>query len=181
MPVDASRTYHANQAVQLSELLLIKFSNQRFGTTTRRVMRVTEPDGPSTDGGLKARQTIVLAPEDDESGANLICGFVDSSRRTAELRSFIVVSQQYQARYNEDVDISRGEYDRFLQDLMEFLKMQGIDTRLTNTGPGRATSRASVPAQPPPQVKPPGLVLAVSIGLIVGFALGFVIFGLDII
>lgn len=171
--VEASRTYHANQAIQLSELLAIKFAHQTFGTSLRRVVKVTEPDGPSTDGGRKARQAIVLAAEDNSSN-DIVSGFVDVARRSAELRSYAVVGQQYQARHHVPVDLTKGEYDRFLADLLDFLKMQGIDTRVSNAVPRSSPPAGSARVA---KVPAPGLLVAVSVGLGVGLALGYVLFG----
>lgn len=183
MAVDASRTYHANQAVELGELLAIRFGDLNFGNTTRRNLKVSEPDGPSTDGGRKARQSILLAP--DGRGPAIVCGFLDVSRRTAEVRSFVLISQQYQQRHGVGLDFTREDYDRFVHELLEFLKLQGMDTRVSNAAQSSPAPRSSklpkAPQAPRPQVHAPALIVAVTVGLVMGFALGYVVFGLGIL
>ncbi|MFO0728805.1 MAG: hypothetical protein U1E65_33815 [Myxococcota bacterium] len=147
---EASRTFHASQAVQISDLIALKFVDQRFGTAVPRVLKVTEPDGPSTDGGLKARQSILLAPEDPSSAqAAIVCGFLDVSRRSAELRPFAVVSQQHQQRYGGNIDITKGEYERCIHDLHEFLRAQAIDSRVAVTAATRSPSMVPRRSLPP--------------------------------
>lgn len=178
MVVEASRTYHANQAVQLTELLSIRFAAESFGTNTRRILHVAEPDGPSTDGGRKARQPIMLVPEAEGEGANIVCGWLDVAKHTAEIRGFAVLTHQHQARYHTSVDISRGEYDRFVQELLDFLKMQGIDTRLNNVPPERQASLSQAPGPIVAKSTNQTIMLAAALGVVIGFALGFIVFGL---
>src|SRR5687768_14401573 len=97
--MDIRRTMHADQAVHLADLVSLKFSSIRYGTTSKRVLKVMEPDGPSTDGGRKARQSIVLAPEEGDEKGTIVCGWLDVFRRVAELKSYPVVSQTHQERY----------------------------------------------------------------------------------
>lgn len=166
---EPSRTFHANQAVMLSDLIRIKFSDRRYGTTTPRQLRITEPDGPSTEGGLKARQSVVLVPEGQESNQNaIVCGWLDVSRRTAELRSYPQISQQHQARYGGAPDLSRGEYERCVQELHEFLRSQAIDSRVS-VAPGRK-SQPPAPAASRAPGADRGLILSVAL---LSFVLGF--------
>lgn len=146
--MEPSRTHHANQAVELSDLIGLKFSPHRYGTEMPRYVRVREPDGPSTDGGRKARQAIVLCAERD-AGPDLMCGFVDVVKRTAELRSYAMVKQSFESRFNRELDITRGEYNRFLEALQAFLRVQSIETRVVNSGRG-PTSGSTVPLPAPP-------------------------------
>ena len=179
--VEPSRTYHANQAVQLTELITIRFANESFGTSTQRLVHVAEPDGPSTDGGRKARQSIVLKPKYGD-GPGIVVGWIDVSKATAELKGFSVLSQQHQARYHDIPDISRGEYDRFVHELMDFLKLQGLDTRLNNVPPERAASLSQPPK--PAAIAPTSnrtILVAAALGVVIGFALGFLVFGLPVL
>jgi hypothetical protein len=148
--VDGSRTYHASQAVALAELLLLKFAKERYGTTVPRVVKVLEPDGPSTDGGRKARQPLVLMPERGPENRGVMCGWIDGAKQMGELRSYAVINQAFQARHNEALDLSRGEYDRFLQAVQEFLKAQSLQVHFSNAPTARA------PTMPPASVPPPG-------------------------
>lgn len=172
--VTPSRTFHATQAAALAELLLLKFANERYGTTLPRVLKVLEPDGPSTDGGRKARQPLVLAPEKGPENRSVMCGWIDGAKRTGELRSYTVISQQFQARHGEALDLSRGEYDRFLQIAQEFLRAQGIEIHFSNAPVPRAST------VPPGSLPPPAARVPAAAGLtplLVGlsFVLGFVL------
>lgn len=174
MVIDGSRTFHASQAVALAELLLLKFSKERYGTTVPRVVKVLEPDGPSTDGGRKARQPLVLMPERGPENRGVMCGWIDGAKHTSELRSYAVINQAFQARHNEALDLSRGEYDRFLQAVQEFLKAQGLEVHFSNAPTARAATI------PPSSVPPPGVssgapswVVPALVGT--SFLLGFVL------
>ncbi len=186
--LEPSRTFHANQAVQISDLVSIKFAEQRFGTSQPRVLRVTEPDGPSTDGGLKARQSVILVPEGAETSAGaVICGFIDVSRRSAELRPYAAVSQQHQSRFGAPLDISKLEYERCLTELHEFLRSQAIDSRIQLAPGGRrsqppmpATQQASSPA-PDPATFPMQMVAVGGVCFVVGFLLCYALFAAGVV
>jgi len=171
---DMSRTFHANQAIQISELLTIRFARDAFGTAPQRKVAVSQPDGPSTDGGRKARQAILLSAEDG-TGA-LMCGFIDVAQHKAEVRNYSALSQEFQARHRRPIDISRGEYDRFLQDAREFLSMQGMHVHVAHA-PHLPDNRAV--SGPPPGARPwleRGLFAVV--GLAAGAVLGWIVFSL---
>lgn len=142
--VDPSRTRNANRAMHLSDLLALKFARERFGTEVPRYLRVTEPDGPSTDGGRKARQAILLCPEQEGPSSNIMCGFIDVALRQAELRSYAVVKAHFERRHQQPVDITRGAYNRMVDLLHTFLVTQSYDTRVTTTPPARAPSPGGV-------------------------------------
>ena len=168
--MDPKRTYHASQAVHMSDLLNLRFAKERFGTERPRHLRVREPDGPSTAGGRRARQAIVLVDFQDDGKSTLVCGFIDTVAKKAELRGYPMVKHAYEQRFGIGIDITRGEYGRMMSMLQDFMAGQGIETRLVNEPPPRtATVR---PTAPPKVVVPrgptPGWVWATA-----GFILGF--------
>lgn len=140
--LDTSRTFHANQAVELSDLINLKFSPHRFGTDNPRYVRIREPDGPSTDGGRKARQAVLLTGQNEDESHALVCGFVDVVNRTADLKAYPVIKAKFENRYHKDLDLTRGEYNRFLDMLQEFLDAQLITTTI-QSDPRRSTSAIS--------------------------------------
>lgn len=148
MTIDPSRTHHANQALALADLINLKFSPERYGTENPRYVKVREPDGPSTDGGRKARQAILLCSAKDEEDAGLVCGFVDVMKRVAELRSYVVLKQAYESRFHAELDLSRGEHGRFLEKMRDFLELQGLEVRVTNAprGPSVLAQPSQLPA-----------------------------------
>ncbi len=177
---DSSRTKHASEAQQISDLFATKFGTMRFGTEVQRYVLVKEPDGPSTDGGRKARQPIVLTSyEEETAGSGIMCGWVDSPRREAELRGFAVVKQSFESRHKRELDISRGEYNRMLDAVQEFLKVQAFQTRVTNAkrpSPRPAPSAAAQPA-PANANTTPMLVIA----FVLGFAVCYLLVAANII
>ncbi len=148
---DSGRTYHASQAVHMSDLLNLRFAKERFGTDRPRYLRVREPDGPSTAGGRKARQALTLVDFQDEKKSALVCGFVDTVARKAELRGYPMVKQAFEQRFNLPIDISRGEYGRMMSMLQDFMAGQGIETRLLNDPPPRAAPATPTPPRRPAQ------------------------------
>ncbi len=169
--MDPKRTYHASQAVHMSDLLNLRFAKERFGTDRPRFLRVREPDGPSTAGGRRARQAITLIDLQDEAKSTIVCGFIDTVAKKAELRGFAVVKQAYEQRFGDLIDITRGEYSRMMSMLQDFMAGQGIETRLVNEPPPRsATVRPTLPrAAPAPEVSSPAWAW-----LLLGFVFGFI-------
>ncbi len=173
MAADPRRTFHANQAVHLSDLINLRFSPERFGTANPRFIRVTEPDGPSTDGGRKARQAIMLCAQSDPDDRGIVCGHIAIKLKQAELRSYAYVKHQFETRFKRDIDISRGEYNRLLDLLQNFLRGQEYTSSIMNSPrSGSFIQPAGVPAgaarTAAPQAKGTGLALVLS------FAFGFV-------
>ena len=70
------RTVVAQQALDTSALLNMRFASRIVGSRTPRKLMVTVPDGPSTDGGKKVRQSVVLASGADPSAGTVVCGWV---------------------------------------------------------------------------------------------------------
>lgn len=167
--MDASRTRHASEALHLSDLINVKFAGNRYGTEVQRSLRVTEPDGPSTDGGRKARQAILLQHPTDER-RNLICGFINSAKRFCEVRSFQVVSEAHRRRHEEAVDISSGEYRRFTSDLKAFLEAHNFEFRIENA-PVRPRAPSTVRPTPAPIPATPSASASI-LQLFLAYALG---------
>jgi hypothetical protein len=170
--MDPSRTHHANQALHTADLINLKFSPERFGTENPRYVKVREPDGPSTDGGRKARQAILLCAASDEEGGGIVCGFVDVTKKIAELRSYVVLKQAFETRFHQELDLSRGEHGRFLEKMREFLGVQGFEVRVSN-----APRSPSVIAQPtlPPTTVDIKRSLPAWMGWVASGTIGFVI------
>jgi hypothetical protein len=184
MTRDPHRTYHANQALELSELVNLRFARARYGSEERRLVRMREPDGPSTDAGRKARQPLVLIREAEEE-ASLVFGFVDLFKRTADLRSHVVVKTQYEQRYRAPFAMTRTEYDRMLEDVRAFLREQAIDTRIASPSRPSAGVSGVMPAAAPAATAstrprgPPWLALLLSMAI--GFVLCYLLVVLEVL
>jgi hypothetical protein len=175
---DSKRTLHAQEAFKFSDVFGFKFQNVTFGAPPRR-LKLMEPE-MSTDGGRKARQSIVLAADADGARA-LVAGWLDVPRKVSELKSYNLQGAQYEARYGgERIDIQREEYERALAELQSFFRIQQIQTTVVEA-----------PARPPPRDKaapkaaespgPTGPMIAMlALGILIGFGLGYLVFHLRI-
>jgi hypothetical protein len=118
------RTAFSNKAAMVADLVKATFARRSYGTAPYR-LRIDEPDGPSTAGGLHARQPISLVSR-LESAPPVVVGWVDVSKKESQLRNYAVVSKRHKGRYNTELDINEEEYDRFLNELVETLFYGGI-------------------------------------------------------
>jgi hypothetical protein len=170
-PMDAHRTEFAQEAFKLAAVFSFHFERKAYGSLSPRRVQVHEPDGQSTDGGLKARQSIVLAPQEGNTRARaIVCGWLDSAKRSAELRAFDSVRRQYESRFQKSFDFAAEDYARMLEDVREFTRMNLIDLSLP---PVEAAVSAQQSAIPPavkkrPQAAPTWMIVTIVIlGIIV--------------
>lgn len=140
------RTVLAQQAMDASDVIHMTFSKRVVGTDPPRKLLVQVPDGPSTDGGKKARQSITLAPEDG-TGASVMCGWLDVGRHQAELRSFETVAEQFESRFGHAFDVTIQEYRDLMQELERTLRNLQVQTTFVDAGatpgPGVRPARAT--------------------------------------
>ena len=135
-PVDALddegpelRTAFSTKAVLIADLLRDTFSRRFFGRAPYRVLRVDEPEGPSTAGGLLARQSISLVAREG-SVPSLVCGWVDTAKQEAQLRCYESVALRYASHHGMELDLSPEHYEGFLETLVETLLSGGIKVRV---------------------------------------------------
>jgi hypothetical protein len=166
--VNPLRTALAAQGIHLSALFYAIFEKTRLPGTPRRQPRLMAPPGPSTGGGKMSRQNLTLVPEDDTDARSVVIGWADSSTGRAELRSWEVVSEGYQQRFNRPLDIPKGAYNKFVDQACGFFREQGIQV-----------DRVTKPSVPPPQDTQPrtnawflwSLVLVLTLTLGVGLGI----------
>jgi hypothetical protein len=125
----ALRTMFANHSALLAEQLRGAMSSKMYGRGPHRVLRIDEPEGPSTAGGKLARQAISLVPRKG-TGPSLMCGWVDVSKREAQLRNFEGVAKRYESHHGEPLEMQAEEYERFLTDVEEVLVKAVIKVRI---------------------------------------------------
>lgn len=106
----------AREGVSAAELVNAAFLRRTLGSVTPRRLEVAAPDGPSTAGGKRARQTIRLVPVQGE-GAPLMCGYIDAAKKRVELRGYATVAAQYQERFDSAFDVSASEYATLCKEL----------------------------------------------------------------
>jgi hypothetical protein len=109
-------TMTAREGLDAAELVNAAFSRKTIGKKTPRRVEVIAPDGPSTAGGKRARQTIRLVPAAGD-GSPVMCGFLDVAQKVVELRSYETLAQQYEARFGAVCDITQDEYAGLCRDL----------------------------------------------------------------
>jgi hypothetical protein len=109
-------TMTAQEGLNVSELVNAAFGRKTIGARTPRRVELVAPDGPSTAGGKRARQTIRLVPASGD-GAPVMCGYLDAARKIVELRSYGSVAEQYAERFSASFDVTEAEYAALCRDL----------------------------------------------------------------
>ncbi len=123
------RTMFSSRAVLIADQLRDKFSRRFFGRPPYRVLRIDAPEGPSTAGGLLARQAISLVSRQG-AAPSVVCGWVDTSKSEAQLRGYDSVVRRYESHHGTELDLSAEHYERFLDDVVETLSSGGIKVRV---------------------------------------------------
>ncbi|HYO74177.1 MAG TPA: hypothetical protein VEU33_49710 [Archangium sp.] len=147
------RTTFSTRAVLIADLLRDTFSRRFFGRSPYRVLRVDEPEGPSTAGGLLARQSISLVARDG-SAPSIVCGWVDTAKQEAQLRCYESVALRYASHHGLEWELSPEHYERFLETLVETLSSGGIKVRvLVLDEEGVALKQAQQKGGPAPRAR----------------------------
>jgi len=115
-----ARTFHAQRAFDLAvrfaeELGALRFGSDRFALVLRA------PDGPSTGGGVQARQAILLT---GKSGA-WVCGWVNVVEARCELESFGRLRPRGRGPARPDFEV----YESALQQVEIFFRQLGLEPR----------------------------------------------------
>lgn len=139
-PPKVKRTMMAQQALEVSDLLNMRFSGMPVGQEPKKRLLVNAPDGPSTDGGKKARQSITIGPADATSAAALMCGWIDVAHKKAELRSYRVVAAQSEQRYHKAFDVTQAEYEGLIREAQSLLGFQGFEIVVHDEMPAQTSS-----------------------------------------
>lgn len=109
-------TLTAREGVDVAELVKAAFGRKTYGAQTPRRVEVIAPDGPSTAGGKRARQTVRLVAAAGEA-APVMCGFVDAAQKRVELRTYASVSRQFEERFGAPFDVTEPEYGALCREL----------------------------------------------------------------
>jgi hypothetical protein len=118
-------TQMAHQAVNVAELLNKGLHKKTVGKKDPRHLEVTEPSGPSTGGGKRARQSINLVPISGEGGV-IMCAWLDVAQRAADIRPYDEVEQQFKKRFGGKFDVTPDEYRILMKDLEGMLEQLGF-------------------------------------------------------
>ncbi|KFE67764.1 hypothetical protein [Hyalangium minutum] len=172
---EAIRTTFSNKAAMVADLVKSTFARRSYGTAPYR-LRIDEPDGPSTAGGLHARQPISLISR-LESAPPVLVGWVDVSKKESQLRNYASVSKRHKARYNAELDINEEEYDRFLNELVETLFYGGIKILLLvpdeeTVGPAGSPQAQAQAQHQRGERSPLGTLLLILVTFVLGVGVG---------
>lgn len=162
---DKLRTAFANKAAVIADLVRAAFARKSYGTAAYR-LRIDEPDGPSTAGGLLARQPISLVSTQEWAPA-IPCGWVDVSKKEAQLRNHAAVLKRHRSRYSRGLDLTEEEYERFFTELVDTLFYGGIKVLVLIPD-----EQETPPAQAQPRQAPSRSRLGTLLWVVLAFALG---------
>jgi hypothetical protein len=140
---DYKYTQVAQKAASLAELFDARFEKGIDGPIHFRV-ELSAPDGPSTAGGKQALQHIKLMPEG--GGPAVLIGSANTTRMTAEIRTFEHVAALYAQRFRGakiPLDITR--YYELSQGLATFFRAMRMTVTFAELGGGAATALAPPP------------------------------------
>lgn len=168
--VDDLRTRVASQAASLSEAIGDGFRTFRIGEAEYGVeLRV--PEGPSTGGGVQARQNLCLTPRRPGFPV-LVAGHVDTVAKHAELRGYPYVSAVQLARFGAPLTITAEEYATFLKLGIALLQLAGIRSQVV-TAPPSDLKASMAPPSPTPKSPVLAYVLVGLVVALVAFAISY--------
>ena len=137
---DYKYTQVAQKAASLAELFDARFEKGLDGPVHFRVA-LTAPDGPSTGGGKQALQHIKLIPEG--GGPAVLIGSANTTRMTAEIRTFEHVAALYAQRFHgakAPLDVTR--YYELGQGLATFFRAMRMTVTFAELDGAAATALA---------------------------------------
>lgn len=135
----ANVTTLTSSMLVMNEVLTERMSKMPVGSS-RRVLKVTAPVGPSSGGGELARQSLLLATRTEEP----VCGWADFVALTAELKDWETTKQGYEARYRSTFDVSEAEYRVFLANVQAVLNELGVRTQVVGSSDNYAPTDPSM-------------------------------------
>ncbi|MHA7631477.1 hypothetical protein [Corallococcus sp. M7] len=141
------RTMFATHSALLAERLKAELQHKIYGRSPHRILRVDEPEGPSTAGGKQARQAISLVDRKGTAPA-LVAGWVDVAKGQASLRNHEAVARRYEFQHGTPLELVPEEYEKFLTDVDEVLRTAAIQVRILvpdESAPTRATVGQQAP------------------------------------
>ncbi|MBN9684882.1 MULTISPECIES: hypothetical protein [unclassified Corallococcus] len=141
------RTMFATHSALLAERLKAELQHKIYGRSPHRILRVDEPEGPSTAGGKQARQAISLVDRKGTAPA-LVAGWVDVAKGQASLRNHEAVAKRYEFQHGTPLELVPEEYEKFLNDVDEVLRTAAIQVRILvpdESTPTRATVGQQAP------------------------------------
>ncbi len=137
----ALRTQVANQAASLAESVTDGFDGFTMGAGGYGV-ELSVPEGPSTGGGVQARQHLRLVPR-RQGYPVIVAGTVDPVTSTSELRTFEHVALLHELRFDRPVEITADEYGEFLRKAAVVMNLARIRSREVPPSPELVAQHAA--------------------------------------
>ncbi len=164
---------------RIAEFVRTTFAERMYGSVRYR-LHIGEL--PGSKGKSKVREPLLLVSSQSSDPA-IFCGWLDGSKKEAQIRSYTVMVLLHESRHGYEPDISEEEYERFTRKLMDTLfdggirlvllvpDMQDYEQTQFNTAPSKRASApvAAAPAPSPRKLRP---VLGVMFLVVLAFALG---------
>lgn len=151
MGFDAKRTQVAQSAFDFSRYFSGIFDAVRVAGAAPRRPVLVAPEGMSTSGGKRARQSIVLQP-DDAMHAAITVGWVDVGERQAMMRSHGALDSIHRERFRgRAFDLEPTSYATFFEQAKSFLMSCGFEVKVEAEGGGPssvAPGSAAIPMAP---------------------------------
>jgi hypothetical protein len=161
----ALQTYHALQASELAAAVNEALKKVRLAPGDYAA-ELTEPEGPSTGGGLQAMQHVRLVPR-LAGHPTLVVGHANQADKKAELRTYDHLDAVHRQRFKRPLALDRAQYDDFAT--MARGLLEALHFRTTLVGP-----QAELPQEEParaPASRSRGVVLGgvfVAVALVAG-------------
>jgi hypothetical protein len=163
---------------RIADFVRSTFAERMYGTVRYR-LHIGEL--PGSKKKRMAREPLLLIPSMDADPA-IFCGWLDGSKKEAQIRSYSVMVLLHESRHGYEPDISQEEYERFTRKLMDTLFDGGIrlvllvpdtqDYESTQFNPVPAQQAKPVEAVPAPSPRRLHPVLGVLFLAVLAFALG---------
>jgi hypothetical protein len=131
---------------------------------------LTEPEGPSTGGGVQAMQHVKLAPPQPNMPA-LVVGHVNQREGTAELRTLHYVDTVCRERFKQGAPLDPTEYATFVTSAQAFLGACGLRVSMASP-PAELSARRASPVSDAPPSSRASTVIAVVVTMLLLGALG---------
>jgi hypothetical protein len=153
----ALQTYHALQASELAAAVNEALKKIRL-VPGEYAAELTEPDGPSTGGGLQAMQHMRLVPR-LAGHPTLVVGHANQTEKMAELRTYDHLDAVHRQRFKRPLAIDRTQYDDFVTLAKGLLEALQFRTMLVGPPADLRAAAAEPDAQSEPARSSSGMML----------------------
>ncbi len=114
----APYTTYASSVVMLAGIVTSRLNKKPIGKKRPRLLALQPPAGPSTQGGRAARQALMLVADRESA----VCGWVDFVEQSWDLKNYDAMASRYLARFGNEFDLTRLEYEAFIKNLTAVFK-----------------------------------------------------------